>query len=298
MGVGHCWSPWSVRRAGRDETGGDGWGRRRRRAPLADGHGAQGRGEPAGRVRERLQHRNPLSCARRSGDVCTKGNVGPSSDLSSLVVSSPPVSPAMVAYARGIAEPRLSPDGREVAYVTTVNRRAALAVVPAGGGPEEVLTSDLVPRGQGGYGGGAFAWVPDGRALVVAAAGDLWLVSRARRAGPAAHRARRRGTGGRTRGGARRELGSPTPATCATSPSCPWPTMVRMAGAAVGRRRLRRRPRLVVRRRTRPVADVGRPGDALGREPDRVAGERRQRPHRAGARRSGQPIVAGTTITG
>ena len=84
----------------------------------------------------------------------------------------------MVAYARGIAEPRLSPDGREVAYVTTVNRRAALAVVPAGGGPEEVLTSDLVPRGQGGYGGGAFAWVPDGRALVVAAVGDLWLVSR------------------------------------------------------------------------------------------------------------------------
>ena len=84
----------------------------------------------------------------------------------------------MVAYARGIAEPRLSPDGREVAYVTTVNRRAALAVVPVGGGPEEVLTSDLVPRGQGGYGGGAFAWVPDGRALVVAAAGDLWLVPR------------------------------------------------------------------------------------------------------------------------
>ena len=108
----------------------------------------------------------------------------------------------MVAYARGIAEPRLSPDGREVAYVTTVNRRAALAVVPVGGGPEEVLTSDLVPRGQGGYGGGAFAWVPDGRALVVAAAGDLWLVPRERRAGPAAHRARCRWTGGRTRGGA------------------------------------------------------------------------------------------------
>ena len=84
-------------------------------------------------------------------------------------MSSPPVSPAMVAYARGIAEPRLSPNGREVAYVTTVNRRAALAVVPARGGPEETVTSDLVPRGQGGYGGGAFAWVADGRALVVAA---------------------------------------------------------------------------------------------------------------------------------
>ncbi len=85
----------------------------------------------------------------------------------------------MVAYGRTIAEPRLSPDGTEVAYVATVNRRAALCVVPVAGGPEEVLTSELLPKGGGGYGGGALAWAPDGRSLVVAAEGDLWLVARA-----------------------------------------------------------------------------------------------------------------------
>jgi dipeptidyl aminopeptidase/acylaminoacyl peptidase len=101
----------------------------------------------------------------------------PASDLSVLVT------PAMVAYGRALAEPRISPDGTEVAYVATVNRRAALTVVPVDGGADEVLTSDLVPKGSGGYGGGAFAWLPDGRGFVVAASGDLWLVPR--RGGPA-----------------------------------------------------------------------------------------------------------------
>ena len=187
--------------------------------------------------------------------------------------------------------------------MTTVNRRAALVVVPVGGGPEEVLTSDLVPRGQGGYGGGAFAWVPDGRALVVAAAGDLWLVSRD--GGPARRL---------TEHGAEGRVGAPAVAPDGTRVAytrdlrdvavVSLAERRRMAGAAVGRSRLRRRPRLVVRRRTRPVADVGRPGDALGREPDRVAGERWQpapsswctaRPTRQSLQAQPSPVAPATT---
>ena len=117
----------------------------------------------------------------------------------------------MVAYAQGIAEPRLSPDGREVAYVTTVNRRAAL-VGGAGrtAGRRRCSPSDLVPRGQGGYGGGAFAWVADGRCPGGGRGRRPVAGAAPRRSGPAAHRATARGAGRRTRGGARRAPASPT----------------------------------------------------------------------------------------
>ena len=152
------------------------------------------------------------------------------------------------------------------------------------------------PRGQGGYGGGAFAWVPDGRALVVAAAGDLWLVPRtAGRPGGSpstvpmdgwAHR-RWRLTA----------AGSPTPATCEMSPSCPWPT------APHGRCGCRAEPTSRPTPPGRATADAscGRRGTSRrcpGTRARSCRGQRWHRPHRAGARHARHPIVAGTTIPG
>jgi dipeptidyl aminopeptidase/acylaminoacyl peptidase len=84
----------------------------------------------------------------------------------------------MCAYGRTLAEPRLSPDGSLVAFVTTVSGRGQLVVVPATGGAEIVVTSQPAPRPSVSYGGGAFDWMPDGSALVYAAVdGGLWLTS-------------------------------------------------------------------------------------------------------------------------
>jgi dipeptidyl aminopeptidase/acylaminoacyl peptidase len=83
----------------------------------------------------------------------------------------------MVAYGRVLGEPRLSPDGRLVAYVTTSHGRAALAVTDAEGGLERILTSDPAPPPSASYGGGVFDWLPDASGLVFAGAdGGIWLV--------------------------------------------------------------------------------------------------------------------------
>jgi dipeptidyl aminopeptidase/acylaminoacyl peptidase len=84
----------------------------------------------------------------------------------------------MCAYGRVLAEPRLSPDGERIAFVTNVAARGQVVVVPAKGGPEVIVTSDPPPRPVASYGGGAFDWTPDGEALVYAAVdGGLWVTS-------------------------------------------------------------------------------------------------------------------------
>src|SRR5687768_17503918 len=60
-------------------------------------------------------------------------------------VRMPRVTAAMVASGRAVAEPRLSPDGRHLAFVATEDGRSRLVVVDAAGGPERVLTTDPAP---------------------------------------------------------------------------------------------------------------------------------------------------------
>ena len=87
----------------------------------------------------------------------------------------PPVSAALVAAGRTVAEPKLSPDGSLVAFVSVDDGRSRLIVVDADGGPERVVGADPAPYASRGLGGGAFDWMPDGSALVVAGrAGGLW----------------------------------------------------------------------------------------------------------------------------
>lgn len=85
------------------------------------------------------------------------------------------VTAAMVAAGRTIGEPRLSPDGQTVAFVASASR-SDLVLVPVGGGPEAVVTTEPAPLRARPDGGGVFDWHPSGHALVYAAAdGGLWL---------------------------------------------------------------------------------------------------------------------------
>lgn len=91
-------------------------------------------------------------------------------------MTAPRITAAMCAWGRTVAEPRLSPDGGRVAFVSTDGGRARLVVVDAAGGPEQVVTSDPPPRSARAYGSGVVDWTPDGAALVYAATdGNLWL---------------------------------------------------------------------------------------------------------------------------
>jgi dipeptidyl aminopeptidase/acylaminoacyl peptidase len=100
-------------------------------------------------------------------------------------VPEPTVTAEMCAYGRTVGEPRLSPDGGRLAFVANAGGLASVVTVPAGGGPELVVTAGPPPRPSPAYGGGAFDWLPDGSGVVYAAVdGGLWQVA---------------GTGGRRR---------------------------------------------------------------------------------------------------
>jgi dipeptidyl aminopeptidase/acylaminoacyl peptidase len=80
----------------------------------------------------------------------------------------------MCARGRSLSEPRLSPDGTRVAFVTRDGNGSRLVVVPADGGPEVVLTTDPAPA----FRGGVFDWMPAGDAIVFATGrGDLLRVA-------------------------------------------------------------------------------------------------------------------------
>ncbi len=89
----------------------------------------------------------------------------------------PAFTPATAAEVRNLAEPKVSPDGRWVAYLESYDGRGALMLVPRPGGPARVLTTDPPAALVAAYGGGAFDWSPDGRWVVYSAAdGKLWAV--------------------------------------------------------------------------------------------------------------------------
>jgi dipeptidyl aminopeptidase/acylaminoacyl peptidase len=79
----------------------------------------------------------------------------------------------MCGRGRVLAEPRLSPDARSVAFVATAGGRAALVVVPVDGGPEAVVTSAPRPPPTAAYGGGTFDWTPSSDGLVYVGADRL-----------------------------------------------------------------------------------------------------------------------------
>lgn len=77
---------------------------------------------------------------------------------------------------RELTEPRLSPNGSTLAFVAGWAGATAIVTVPAGGGPERILTTSPAPAAGRGLGGGCFDWTPDGTAVVYAGRdGDLWL---------------------------------------------------------------------------------------------------------------------------
>jgi dipeptidyl aminopeptidase/acylaminoacyl peptidase len=83
----------------------------------------------------------------------------------------------MCARGRALAEPRLSPDGTQVAFLANQAARGQLVIVPANGGAELVVTADPAVTPAAAYGGGAFDWTPDGRSLVYASTdGSLYLI--------------------------------------------------------------------------------------------------------------------------
>lgn len=86
------------------------------------------------------------------------------------------ITAAMCARGRKIAEPLLSPDGRRVAFLSSVAGHTSVAIVDVDGGAEVSLTADPI-AGAHPNGGGVIAWCPNGEALVhVAKNGDLCRV--------------------------------------------------------------------------------------------------------------------------
>ncbi len=90
-----------------------------------------------------------------------------------------PIPIELVLAGRELTEPRLSPDGRVVAFVQRWGSRAAITIADVGGGPERMLTTSPDPRPGRGMGGGCFAWLPDGSGVAyVGGDGELWVQRR------------------------------------------------------------------------------------------------------------------------
>jgi dipeptidyl aminopeptidase/acylaminoacyl peptidase len=88
-----------------------------------------------------------------------------------------PISAAMVARSRVVAEPRWSPDGRHLAWVDAFAARADVVVGAADGSTAPVVvTADSPASPVGAYGGGAFCWCGPDRLAVATADGRLVLV--------------------------------------------------------------------------------------------------------------------------
>ncbi len=88
-----------------------------------------------------------------------------------------PITAAMCAAGRVVAEPRLSPDGAVVAFVTATAEGASLVVLPVDGGPERVVTAGPAPTRVHQWGGGAYCWSLDGARLIYASGLELWSVA-------------------------------------------------------------------------------------------------------------------------
>ena len=89
------------------------------------------------------------------------------------------VTAASIAAGRGLSEPKLSPSGEHVAFISTQSgERPKLCVVNVSTGGEEIITSEPGPVGVHPQGGGAFDWCPDGLGLVfVTKTGSVHWVS-------------------------------------------------------------------------------------------------------------------------
>ncbi len=83
------------------------------------------------------------------------------------------ITAAMCARGRTLVDPRLSPDGEQLAYVSSIGGSTALVVIPASGGPEVIVTTDPAVRRSPG----AFAWLPSGRQVAYVAHSGLYLQS-------------------------------------------------------------------------------------------------------------------------
>ena len=86
------------------------------------------------------------------------------------------ISVDMCLAGRDLTEPRPSPDGTLVAFVSRWGGNVAICVVPIDGGPERIVTTEPQPSAGRGLGGGCFDWMPDGSGIVYCGRdGNLWL---------------------------------------------------------------------------------------------------------------------------
>jgi Tol biopolymer transport system component len=86
------------------------------------------------------------------------------------------ITAAMLAAGRELSDPRLSPDGAHVAFVSSSGGRAAIVVVSAAGGPERRVTSEPEPRTGRLTSGAVLDWLPDGSGIVYSCARGSTIV--------------------------------------------------------------------------------------------------------------------------
>ncbi len=85
------------------------------------------------------------------------------------------LSPHMVFAGRSLCEPRLSPDGRRLAYVVSWGAESAIAICSLADGVEVFVTTTPAPPKGRTLSGGCFDWTPDGDAIIYSAVdANLW----------------------------------------------------------------------------------------------------------------------------